>query len=169
MDWNQCVVFDWHWLPGYDAAEPQWETIKKEELAGEATLQAQMRSILRMLLAWRRLEIFDDRNREWWWNISSIAFYRIKTITNLLTNINRCRQISFLCVTSVWKFWKGTWGTILYRVLRFKVAEALLHWVIRAWSGYENEPMLLGVIFSEVLLSVCTLKVPKKDSRHWHM
>lgn len=116
MDWNQCVVFDWHWLPGYDAAEPQWETIKKEELAGEATLQAQMRSILRMLLAWRRLEIFDDRNREWWWKISSIAFYRIKTITNLLTNINRCRQISFLCVTSVWKFWKGTWGTILYRV-----------------------------------------------------
>jgi len=33
----------------YDAAEPQWETVKKEELAGEASLQAQMRSILRML------------------------------------------------------------------------------------------------------------------------
>lgn len=33
----------------YDAAEPQWETTKAEEIAGESALQAQMRSILRML------------------------------------------------------------------------------------------------------------------------
>ena len=36
---------------GYDSAEPQWETTKAEELANEPTLQAQMRSILRMSLA----------------------------------------------------------------------------------------------------------------------
>ena len=40
---SKCPLRPLLW--GYDAAEPQWETTKAEEIAGESALQAQMRSI----------------------------------------------------------------------------------------------------------------------------